>query len=238
MLQLYFPYNSSMATTETLFQLNLLDKRAALIQTDVLGIETETSTHGGRVEKGHQNYFCTFSEEIELIKQAEAAIIAGEEIISSLYAYRSVSQSIPEISLSDYATEELTVDEKAELAAKTAEINQKLIEILRPEIGKMVTLMGYVMNVINLFNSFVVHGCKRKESAPELFKLYFLDILDTLMKVAALLCVCAVLYPLLLTSARVTILVGRLTALRTSKSALRKTSSGISARWARMRRWR
>lgn len=169
--------------SETILQLDLLDKRSPLIQSDVFGIDVEASNHNGLIEKGHQNYFCTYSEEIELMKQAQVVINSGSEIISMLYTYRSVSQSIPEISLSDYATEELTIDEKAELAAKTAEINQKLIEILRPEIGKMVTIMSYVMNVINLFNTFVVHGSKKKDNLPEIYRLHFLDILDILMKV-------------------------------------------------------
>lgn len=165
------------------FQLDSLDNRPPMIQSDVLGVIVEMSSLNGRLEKSHQNYFCTFPDEVELMKLAEAMINTGIEIVSVLYSYRSVSQSIPDISLSDYATEELTVEEKAELAAKTVEINQKLIEILRPEIGKMVSIMSYALNIINLVNSFVVYGSKRKEGLPQEFRSYFLELLDIAIKV-------------------------------------------------------
>ncbi len=170
--------------SESAFQLDILDRRPATIQCDVLATFVENSSYDGRIEKGHHNYFCTFIDEIELMKQAEAVISDSHPIISSLYTYRSVSQSIPEISLSDYATEELTIAEKSELAAKTAEINQKLIEILQPEIGKMASVISFVLNIANLLNNFIIYGSKRKNGLPEIFRLYFLDLLDIIIKVS------------------------------------------------------
>lgn len=164
-------------------RLEQLDQRPVLLQSDVRTIEVESTRQGSKLDKDHGNFFCTFHDEVQLIKQADEALMRGKEIIHMMYTYRSVAQTIPEISLADYATEELTIEEKSELAAKTAEINQKLIEILRPEIGKIASLLTYVVHTISLFHSFVVHGCKKKDALPEIFRLYLLDLVEMLTKV-------------------------------------------------------
>ena len=108
--------------------LSQLDDRSAVLQSDIFSINVETGRpdlHKFGVDRS--NYFSSYPEEVELMKQAEEAVLVGTTVINTLYTYRTVSKSIPEISLADYATEDLTMEEKVNLAAKTAEINQKFL---------------------------------------------------------------------------------------------------------------
>jgi hypothetical protein len=143
------------------------------------------SSRFSKIEKEYKNYFTTYPAELDLLYQAQELIEKGAKFLGVLYTYRSVAQSIPEISLSDYATEDLTVEEKAALANKTNEINQKLIEILRPEMAKIVSLISYITQATNLFHNMVLHATKKKDgNIPEIFKLTIVELLDVLMKVS------------------------------------------------------
>ena len=88
----------------------------------------------------HKGYFSTFGPEFDLIASIEKQVYLGQQNIHMLYTYRSVSQAIPEI---------VTVEESDN---KRAEINRKMVDIIRPEMWKIKELQSFVMQVI-YFNS-------------------------------------------------------------------------------------
>lgn len=164
--------------------LEVLDSRPALMLSASQSIAEEPVSFSTTINKDYPCYFNTFQEEMSMIRQANQAINRGHQLLMMLYMYRSIARAIPEISLAEFATEDLTIDEKAELMEKTNEINQKLIDILRPEIGNVTELMNYTVQTINLFHLLLNHGLKNKDSIPEDFLMSIIEVLDALMSVS------------------------------------------------------
>lgn len=164
--------------------LEVLDSRPAVVVSYSQSIAEELASFSGSIDEEYPCYFTTFQAEMGLIRQADQAITRGHQLLMMLYMYRSIARAIPEISLAEFATEDLTIDEKAELMEKTNEINQKLIDILRPEIGNITELMNYTVQTINLFHLLLNHGIKNKDSIPEDFLMIIIEVLDALMSVS------------------------------------------------------
>ena len=130
----------------------------------------------------YQGYFTTFAQEMDFVAKIEGLTEKGQELVHMLYTYRSVSQAIPELSLSTPA--DATNEEAAEIAAKRSEVNRKVLDVLRPEIGKLKDFMAYVIQAVMLF-----HGCfthltakeARKEQIPEGIHLSLMKLMDVLL---------------------------------------------------------
>lgn len=130
-------------------------------------------------------YSTLYNDEMELIVSMDDKMKAGKHFIDWLYTYRSVSQAIPEISMNgdqrrhslqsnkDYDEEdismsnnpinngddELTPEEKMELQQKKQEINNKIIDIFRPEIYKFKELISFIQQATNLFSTCIQKAC-------------------------------------------------------------------------------
>lgn len=131
----------------------------------------------------HKGYYTTFGAEIELIAKLENAYNVGQEFVNLIYSYRSVSHAIPEISFE--SPEDAAAEDEAEMKAKRAEINQKIIEILRPEMLKLKDLMIYVTDAIGAFHHCIQHLANReanKEVVPDAIHWSLIKVLDTLVK--------------------------------------------------------
>lgn len=130
----------------------------------------------------HQGYFTTFTQEIDFVAKMENLVEKGQVLINVLYTYRSVSQAIPEISMD--LPGDATPDQKAEAAAKRAEINRKVLDILRPEIIKVKDLVAYLLQAVSLFHSVVTHLTNKetsKETVPEGIHFSLLKLMDTIL---------------------------------------------------------
>ncbi|KAJ1406706.1 hypothetical protein B484DRAFT_404062 [Ochromonadaceae sp. CCMP2298] len=129
----------------------------------------------------HQGYFTTFAQEIDFIGKIEAMVDKGQVLVHVLYTYRSVSQAIPETSMN---LSNPSKEQEAEAAAKRAEINRKILDVLRPEIVKLKELVSYTLSAVTLFHGCVAHFANkeaRKEIVPESMHLALLQLMDTLL---------------------------------------------------------
>lgn len=150
-----------------------------------IAVELRSST--GPLEADYKAYFTTFPKELEFISTIDEYVRLGQEHIRMLYCYRSVSQAIPEISIE--ITDEMTSEEKSELASKRTEINQKILDVLRPEMRKLQELLTYIIDAIDCFYSCVSYVCykdQHKEMIPEGFYLSLIQLLDIFIKLDSL----------------------------------------------------
>lgn len=116
----------------------------------VLSVDISTNSQSSQVIAGihtvlidHKGYFSTFSNELDLIAKIESFVQKGNNYIHSLYSHRSVSEAIPDI-----ATDTLDSGKKNnDLGVTNADINAKILEILRPEIQKLRDVQLFVTQV-------------------------------------------------------------------------------------------
>lgn len=130
----------------------------------------------------HQGYFTTFGQEMDFIAKLESMVDKGTVLINLLYTYRSVSQAIPEITMDLPA--DASEEQQAEATAKRAEINRKVLDILRPEIVKVKDLISYLVQAVSLFHGVVTHLANKeanKEIIPEGIHLSLLKLMDVLL---------------------------------------------------------
>jgi cytoplasmic FMR1 interacting protein len=153
------------------------------IQPLSLAVAVELKSSSSSLEADYKAYFTTFPKELEFISAIDEFIRLGEEHIRMLYCYRSVSQAIPEISIE--TTDDMTTEEKTELGLKKTEINQKILDILRPEMNKIREFHAFTIDAIDCFYScvsFVCYKGQHKEMIPEGFYLSLIRLLDVLLK--------------------------------------------------------
>lgn len=140
-----------------------LKDEAVDIQHAPVSVRVDISSSSSSAEhfsKEHQGYFTTFAQEMDFISKMDTFVEQGQQLIHMLYTYRSVSQAIPELSIS--APRDATPEEEAEVAAKRAEVNRKVLDVLRPEIGKLKELMAFIIHAVAL-----LHGCFTHLTAKE-----------------------------------------------------------------------
>ena len=130
----------------------------------------------------HQGYFTTFAPEMDFIAKIENLVEKGHALVHMLYTYRSVSQAIPEISMD--LPPDATTEQQTEANAKRAEINRKVLDILRPEIVKVKELTAYLLQTVGLFHSVITHLTNKennKEIVPEGVYLSLVKLMDILL---------------------------------------------------------
>jgi cytoplasmic FMR1 interacting protein len=158
-----------------------LDDAVPNIQFSSSSINVEiTTTHNAFSD--HQGYFTTFAQEMDFIAKMENLAEKGKVMIHLLYTYRSVSQAIPEISMDLPA--DATAEQQADAAAKRAEINRKVLDILRPEIVKVKQLIAYLVEAVSLFHSVITHLVNKeanKEVVPEGIHMSLMKLMDVVL---------------------------------------------------------
>jgi cytoplasmic FMR1 interacting protein len=162
------------------------------------------------IEDDYRAYFTTFGKELDLIVAMEGMVKRGYDHIHLIYTYRSVSQAIPEIAIDkkDLPTssnqnnnnhteresltsntsfltqdDDLEPQERAELAVRKAEINGKIVEVLRKEMAKIKDLLFYIQDAVTLFHNFILQASKsqKEQIIPEGLLLAALQLLDVLI---------------------------------------------------------
>ena len=106
----------------------------------------------------------------------------GHQLSNMLYSYRSVSEAIPEISIE--IPEDATPEEYDEITSKKAEINRKVLEILRPEIHRLRELMSFSIEAIDCFYSCVFLLTKKEihnDTFPGGIHYSLINLLDILV---------------------------------------------------------
>ena len=159
----------------------VLDDNVPDIQHSGTALDVEISSSHS-IWADHQGYFTTFSPEMDFIATIENLVEKGQALVHMLYTYRSVSQAIPEISMDLPA--DATSDQQAEANAKRAEINRKVLDILRPEIVKVKELTAYLLQAVSLFHSVITHLTNKennKEIVPEGVYLSLVKLMDVLL---------------------------------------------------------
>lgn len=152
--------------------------KSSLPNSSAIFLETKADEHVSY----SSSYFSSFRKELEYITILEELIERGEENLSIVYSYRSVSQAIPELMSSGMGK---TDDEESSLSVDTrSEIYSKIIKILRPEMRKVRECMLYALEAINATYtslSYISYKIQQKESIPEQYFLTLIRLLDILI---------------------------------------------------------
>lgn len=102
--------------------------------------------HKGYVSSSMEGY-SVLQTEIEKMSGLDSLSESGMDFIHMLYCYRSVSRAMPEIVIN--ITDKLPQKKIREMELKQAEINRKVIDVLRPEIMKLNDLFCFTIKAVD-----------------------------------------------------------------------------------------
>lgn len=125
-----------------------------------------------------------FDLEFEIIGKLENLIAIGNDFISYLYTYRSLSKALPEINIG--SIDDLSMEEKNEVLNKKNEINKKVFDIMKPTIIKLKELVSYVSTCITQFYECVLHLLElqtKNLSIPSDFYESMIQLFDVLIRI-------------------------------------------------------
>ena len=140
----------------------------------------------GRTLMGEGKFDGVFDTEAESFGEISRLIPRGEECVNTLYSYRSLSKSIPpnvnSRAVPKGASEELI----KEINEKNEDINERIIDMLRPEMIKLRDVMIFVGSFVSTIRSALIHlvssEMKGKLLPDEVFQLIIKGI-DLLLKI-------------------------------------------------------
>lgn len=157
------------------------------IQFPSLSVEIDT---GAMINKYEDNkaFHTKFGPELEIISQLDSLSVRGEQYVSMLYSFRSISKAIPMLAMN--ADENATVEEIEELELKRTDFNKKIIELLRPEIVKLKELINFINSTIAHFKNTLEKlavkagiGSSSGEKVSEGVSLSLIRLIDLLLKI-------------------------------------------------------
>lgn len=185
-----------------------LEQNAANIQYSASSLDVEISSIWNPFNFIDEKAFHTqITTEIGLNAELENVVDQGQVHIYILYSFRSASKAIPEVvrsfSFPSYshsclpnfncilvkvieAPEGAGPEDEAEIAMKRAEINRKIVDILRPGMMQMKDLLDFITDAIEVFNKCFIHASMSSTSdqcANETLFLAMIKLLDLLIKI-------------------------------------------------------
>ena len=116
-----------------------------------------------------------FEMEMEIFSKLSSMLLPGEDFAHMLYTYRSVSKPIPTNANNSEIPSTATEQQKQEILEHNDDNNEKILDLLRPEIAKLKDLMvytgGLVLGFKNAIEYMLSPDMKNKSIPEEIYRI-------------------------------------------------------------------